>query len=104
MVFKVGGFQIHLAAGRGSHEVEEKQKTGRVDEWGRSSIAPAEQNPYDLDLRIMKGSSNDGELGPASHGCTVNATCEGCVQTDNCGHSHYCATNNRCGHTDGCND
>lgn len=56
---------------------------------------------FDLDITI-KEKIPTNTLGPQSHGCTINATCEGCRQTDDCQFTHYCATQNRCGHTDAC--
>lgn len=67
-----------------------------------SSRVSEEGDAYDLDLCVTKSNSLPRELGPASHGCTINATCETCRQTDDCNHTHYCVTQNRCGHSDNC--
>ena len=72
------------------------------DNWSRRNTAPVEKDLYDLDLSIREVKILDSPQRLDSHGCTVNATCEGCRGTDNCNHTHYCATNNRCGHTDAC--
>lgn len=78
-------------------DLKAQQKGLRSHE--KDSIVQAE-DPYDLDIDAF---ANKAPLmQPPSHSCTCNATCEGCRQTDNCGHSHYCPTQNRCGHSDNC--
>ena len=75
-------------------------KVGQGQQPVKSSSEVAKSDPYSLDVTVKPALVR--EHGPASHGCTVNATCEGCRGTDDCNHSHYCSTNNRCGNTDSC--